>query len=91
MKQFLKHVLATVVGFVVVSLLVGFFSVFILMGVAMGSSAPSVEKNTVLVVNLDGELSERAQNNPFGKFMGSPDNSIGLDNLTYKIMNLIYL
>lgn len=85
MKQFLKYVLATVVGFVIVGLLMGFMSVLMLMGMAMGTSAPSVEKNSVLVVNLDGVLSERAEDNPFTQFMGSSNTSLGLDNILLAI------
>ena len=85
MKQFLKYVLATVVGFVIVGLLMGFMSVLMLMGMAMGTSAPSVEKNSVLVVNLDGVLSERAEDNPFAQFMGSSNTSLGLDNILLAI------
>ena len=85
MKQFLKYVLATVVGFVVVGLLMGFMSVLMFMGMAMGTSAPSVEKNSVLVVNLDGVLSERAEDNPFAQFMGSSSTSLGLDNILLAI------
>ena len=82
MKQFLKYVLATVVGLVVAGLLMGFFSMLMFMGMAMGTSAPKVEKNSVLVMKLDGTLSERAEENPFDMLMGGAGTSaLSLENM----------
>ena len=82
MKQFLKYVLATVVGLVVAGILMGFFSVLMFMGMAMGTSAPKVEKNSVLVMKLDGTLSERAEENPFDMLMGGTGTSaLSLENM----------
>ncbi len=82
MKQFLKYVLATVLGLVVAGLLMGFFSMLMFMGMAMGTSAPKVEKNSVLVMKLDGTLSERAEENPFDMLMGGTGTSaLSLENM----------
>lgn len=82
MKQFLKYVLATVAGLVVAGILMGFFSMLMFVGMAMGSSAPKVEKNSVLVMKLDGTLSERAEENPFDMLMGSSSTSVlSLENM----------
>lgn len=82
MKQFLKYVLATVVGLVVAGLLMGFFSMLMFMGMAMGTSAPKVEKNSVLVMKLDGTLSERTEENPFDMLMGGAGTSaLSLENM----------
>lgn len=82
MKQFLKYVLATVLGLVVAGLLMGFFSMLMFMGMAMGTSAPKVEKNSVLVVKLDGTLSERTEENPFDMLMGGAGTSaLSLENM----------
>lgn len=82
MKQFLKYVLATVVGLVVAGLLMGFFSMLMFMGMAMGASAPKVEKNSVLVMKLDGTLSERTEENPFDMLMGGAGTSaLSLENM----------
>jgi protease-4 len=82
MKQFLKYVLATVVGLVVAGLLMGFFSMLMFMGMAMGTSAPKVEKNSVLVMKLDGTLSERTEENPFDMLMGGTGTSVlSLENM----------
>lgn len=82
MKQFLKYVLATVLGLVVAGLLMGFFSMLMFMGMAMGTSAPKVEKNSVLVMKLDGTLSERTEENPFDMLMGGTGTSaLSLENM----------
>ena len=82
MKQFLKYVLATAVGLVVAGILMGFFSMLMFMGMAMGTSAPTVEKNSVLVMKLDGTLSERAEDNPFDMLMGGAGTSaLSLENM----------
>ena len=60
----------------------GFFSMLMFMGMAMGTSAPKVEKNSVLVMKLDGTLSERAEENPFDMLMGGAGTSaLSLENM----------
>ena len=82
MKHFLKYVLATVVGLVVAGILMGIFSMLMFMGMAMGTSAPKVEENSVLVMKLDGTLSERAEENPFDMLMGGAGTSaLSLENM----------
>jgi protease-4 len=49
---------------------------------AMGTSAPKVEKNSVLVMKLDGTLSERTEENPFDMLMGGAGTSaLSLENM----------
>lgn len=82
MKHFLKYVLATVVGLVVAGILMGIFSMLMFMGMAMGTSAQKVEENSVLVMKLDGTLSERAEENPFDMLMGGAGTSaLSLENM----------
>lgn len=82
MKHFLKYVLATVVGLVVAGILMGIFSMLMFMGMAMGTSAPKVEENSVLVMKLDGTLSERVEENPFEMLMGGAGTSaLSLENM----------
>lgn len=82
MKDFLKYVLATVAGIVVLLLVVGITSVVSLIGMASSSAQVKVSKNSVLVINLSGQLTERAEDDPFFTIFGDNDLSpIGLDNL----------
>lgn len=60
----------------------GFFSMLMFMGMAMGTSAPKVENNSVLVMKLDGTLSERTEENPFDMLMGGAGTSaLSLENM----------
>ncbi len=90
MKQFLKYTLATITGIILVSL-IGFLLLFGLIG-ALASKSDSVVKpqdNSVYEINLDGNLTERSQDDPFsGAFsgaFGSQINEIGLDDLLANI------
>lgn len=83
MKQFLKYVLATVVG----TLLVGIFmSVLGLMmvgaAVATGEQKPSLSDGTVLHIKLSGEILERSAENPLADLTGNSTlQTQGLDDL----------
>lgn len=66
MKSFLKYTLATMVGFI----LVIFFWILIAVGIVSAIVASSdketvLENNSVLEIKLDGEVVDRATDNPF--------------------------
>ncbi len=73
MKDFLKYTLATIVG-VLLSGVVGFFLLAsIVTAILSFSDQPTiVEENSMLVLTLDNEIVERAEDNPFSgiDFMG---------------------
>ena len=59
MKDFLKYISATVVGIIVFSVLVTALSIMCLVGmVASESSSKNVSDNSVLVINLNGTMTE---------------------------------
>ncbi len=90
MKQFLKYVLATMVGVFALCVILAVMSVISLVSMAaMGSSATTtVKNNTVLVINLNGAIEERAEDNPFASLMsGSMDEMNGLDEILLAIEN----
>jgi len=70
MKSFLKYTLATIVGFVVSSLIV----IFIIIGIISSAVSSSKQKdteikeNSVLYVKLDKPIVDRASKNPFANF-----------------------
>lgn len=86
MKDFLKYMLATIAGIIVVALIISVFSLLTFVGIAsMDSSASPVLDNSVLVIKLDGTISERAQENPFAQFLGDEAQESGLDDLLTSI------
>ena len=84
MKEFFKMVFATMLGIFLFMLIMGIFFVMSLVGmVASGSSVKSVEDNSVMVLNLSGQLNERASSiSDIGSMvLGSTGNEIGLDDV----------
>lgn len=83
MKEFIKYVFATVVGLGLFMLIAGiiFFVSIIGMAASEGSTG-SVKKGSVLRINLNGTLEERAEEeNPLTMIMGDQMASLGLDQL----------
>lgn len=83
MKQFLKYVLATIVGFFCIGIFMMMLG-FIMIGSMMvaDSKTPSVKEGTVLHITLSGSITERATENPFSSLMGnSAMSNQGLDDI----------
>ena len=81
MKQFFKMTFATVAGIILFMVIMGILFAMSLVGmVASGSSTQSVEKNSVMVLNLNATLNERASStNPLALLQGDNSENIGLD------------
>ena len=82
MKEFLKYVLATVTGIILVTIVMAILGVISLVGLAASSaSTTQVEENSVFTLMLSGQLEERTQSNPFAKYMGQAAENLGLDEI----------
>ena len=82
MKEFLKYVLATVTGIILVTIIMGILSVISLVGLAASSaSTTNVEDNSVFVLSLSGTLNERTAEDPLASLTGEVSENIGLDKL----------
>lgn len=94
MKDFFKYVLATVVGVIVVSIVSTLFF-FMIIGALVSSAEKqvSVSDNTLLTLNLDRQILDRAPNDPFedleipGFEMAK---TVGLDKITKSIEKAVY-
>ena len=63
MKDFMKYVLATVVGLIVFGIVIALLGAMSMVGmVASGEQARNVSDNSVLVVNLTGAIDEQSSN-----------------------------
>ncbi len=85
MKEFFKYVFATIVGVIVVSV-VGSLLFFMVIGIIVSSAEKQVKvkNNTMLVLNLDRQIVDRAPNDPFQdiEIPGMQQiKSIGLDDI----------
>ena len=86
MKSFLKYVLATVVGLIVVGVLLTLvYAVSLTALLSQSVQAPTLKDNTVLVVRLSGSLDDRSSSNPLGVLLGEESASLGLDQLVAAI------
>jgi protease-4 len=89
MKQFFKFFFASVLGVIVASILFLFILMGIFAGIASsGDKQIQIEKNTILVLDLDGPIVERTSQDPFEEMMTSLSNSpspIGLNNILKNI------
>ncbi len=82
MKDFLKYVLATVVGLMAFSIVVFLFGLIGLMGIiASQETTTSIPDQSVMVLNLSGTLNERAQANPLEQLQGGAPSAMGLDDM----------
>lgn len=83
MKQFFKYVLATIVGLFCVGLIMGLIGLITLGSViASQSSTPTLEEGSVLRLSLNGQIAERAQENPLASLMGNDAVEVqGLDDM----------
>ena len=64
------------------SIVTGFFALCAIVGMITSQDATKEpEENSVLVLNLSGQLSERSDNNFLSQLQGTQVNSLGLDNL----------
>lgn len=80
MKDFIKYVLATFVGLLLFLVVFVIFGVMSLVGmVASGEATRNVQEKSVLVVNLNGVMEERASENVFGQLTGNAFNNLGLE------------
>ena len=91
MKSFLKYLLATIVGIIIVHVIL--FFVFIgLVGAIASFSSPTIEikDNTILKLSLKTAIPDRASENPFQNFnlmTMSPEKQIGLNKILEYIDN----
>lgn len=86
MKDFLKYVLATVTGIILLTVIMGILATISMVGIAASSaSSTKVEENSVFTLMLSGQLDERAEENPLSMLSGQISENVGLDNIISSI------
>ena len=82
MKDFIKNVLATMVGMFGFFIVMGVIGMMSIIGmIASGNAAQNVEKNSVFVLNLSGTISEQGSENPLSMFTGENSLNSGLNDI----------
>jgi protease-4 len=94
MKEFFKYVLATVVGIIAVSI-IGFFLFFMAIGILVSSTEKqvSVQDNSMLVIDLERQIVDRAPNDPFENLEipgFTQIKRIGLDQIQQSLEKAVY-
>ena len=82
----MKQAFATVVGILIFTVAMGIIGIISILGmVASTESTPKVKDNSVLVLDLNGVMQERAEDDFYGFLTGGEMSSLGLDELTEAI------
>lgn len=86
MKDFLKFTLATVTGIIISSVVLFFISILVVFSMVSSSeSETQVRKNSVMMLDLNGTLTERSQENPLEFLMKEDYKTYGLDDILSSI------
>ena len=89
MKDFLKFTLATVTGIILSSIVLFIISMVTLFGIMSASDTETiVKKYSVMMLDLNGTLVERTQEDPLGilsQLLGDGSNTYGLDDILSSI------
>jgi len=82
MKDFLKYVMATITGIILLTVIMGIITAISLVGVAASNAgSTNVEENSVMTLMLSGQLDERAEDSPIAMLTGQVSENLGLDNI----------
>jgi len=85
MKQFFKSVAATIVGIFGFGIIMSILGLIALLGMMTGSSSPSLKDNSVMVMKLQGQIDDQAQDNWLGRLTGNQFNNLGMNNILASI------
>ena len=86
MKDFLKFTFATITGIIVSVVVLVFSSILVVFSMVSSSeSETQVRKNSIMMLDLNGALAERSQDNPFDALMGDNYKTYGLDDVLSSI------
>lgn len=83
MKDFLKYMLAAIVGVCIVGVVFAIIGVMSIAGMVASSSGSEtkVSDNSVFILNLKGSVEERVQPNPLSQLVGEEFGTYGLDDI----------
>lgn len=86
MKEFMKFSFASLLGVILAGIVFTILGIISMVGMVASSDTETVVKeNSIFVLNLEGTLSERVQENPFQKLLGEENQAYGLDDILSSI------
>ena len=82
MKDFFKTTLACVLGIVIAGVILLILGINVIAGIAsLSDDKGDIEKNSVLFLDLNGTIEERAMENPLASIIDDDSNNYGLDEI----------
>ena len=81
MKEFFKHTFSCVLGVVIAGLILPVVGILIIAGIASPADNGDIENNSVLFLDFDGVIEERAEENPLASIMTDEFKTYGLDEI----------
>jgi protease-4 len=82
MKDFMKYTFASMVGVVLACVVLAILGLVTMVGmVASSDTETTVEENSILMLDLEGTLAERTEENPLEKLLGEENRTLGLDDI----------
>ena len=86
MKDFIKYTFASLLGVVLAGIVFTILGIVTMVGmVASSDTETTVKENSIFVLDLNGTLSERVQENPMQQLLGEDFNAFGLDDILASI------
>lgn len=86
MKDFIKFTFASTLGVILASIVFTILGIVTMVGmVASSDTETTVNENSIFVLDLNGTLSERVQENPLQELMGENYQAYGLDDILTSI------
>ncbi len=86
MKDFLKFTFATVLGIIVAGVVLFFLGILTVFSMASSSeSETQVKENSIMMMELNGTITERSVTNPLNSLLGESGASFGLNDLLASI------
>ena len=86
MKDFIKYTFASLLGVILASIVFTILGIVTMVGMVVSSDTETIVKeNSIFVLDLNGTLSERVQENPLQELMGENFNAYGLDDILNSI------
>lgn len=86
MKDFIKFTFASLLGVVLAGIVFTVLGIVTIVGmVASSDTETTVKENSILIVNFEGTLTERAEENPLQQLMGENFNTYGLEDVLSSI------
>lgn len=86
MKDFFKFTFASMLGVVLAGIVFTILGIVSIVGmVASSDTETTINENSIFVLDLDGVLSERVEENPFQSLLGDDYQALGLDDILTSI------